>query len=125
MRNMAMDELSIYLAGSLRGPIPPGIHPSAHIDCVDSLLFESIGGCLTSRSTPAVHEVGLLLLEFAETRLQIGERHVLGVWDVTEPPLQSRSHVNHLEVRIVLVIVDHFFGLGGTHAHYLVSIINS
>jgi hypothetical protein len=73
---------------------------------------------LAPRSTPAVHQIRVFLFELAQARLDIGERHVLGVWDMAHPSLQGGTDIDYLEILIVFVVGYHFLCFGDVDAHY-------
>ena len=89
----------------------PAVHPSIHVDRIDTALPQGIGGVLAAGSTAAHHEVGSVLLELADPLLDVSDWNMFSVGDVGDASLESGSHIDNLKVWVVLVVFDHFVGL--------------
>lgn len=89
----------------------PAVHSSRQIYSVDSLLFKGIGSRKTSCPTSTVNKISVFFLELTNAILQITEGDVLGPRDVGKRSLKASSNINHFEIRVVLVLFNHFLGL--------------
>jgi hypothetical protein len=112
---------SVDLAATLSCTAPT-VHTALHVDGVETVGLERVGGSPTTRSASAVDQICVLLLELSQAGLQIHEGDVLGVGDATDAPLEARPHVNDLEVGVGLVSPHHLLRFSYAHTHSIIII---
>ena len=101
----------------LRCPGIPCINSSLHIDSVDSMSSQSVSGNLTASSSLAVDQINLFFLELTQSRFHLIQRDMDGIRNLTLLPLTKSPHINHLEVLVAVVGLNHLLGLRNSHAH--------
>ena len=108
---------SIHMRSLLRCPGIPCINPSLHIDSIDSMSSQSVSGNLTASSSLAVDQISLFFLELAQSRFQLIQRDMDGISNLALLSLTESPHINHLEVLVAVVSLNHLLGLCNSHAH--------
>jgi hypothetical protein len=101
----------------LSGSIAPADYSSCEVDGIKAVIPEDSASRVAAGSTPAIHQIGVFLLELPQAHLDIRERHMDGVGNAGRPPLPLRAHVYQHQLRIAEVLFHHLLRLGRTHAH--------